>query len=205
VAFIVGLVVAISLHEFAHALVAYRLGDDTPKHMGRLSLSPFAHMDLLGTLFIFIAGFGWGKPVGYNPRNLKGPIDELKIALAGPATNILLAFIFALPYRIGFATGLDPNILNTAPMYVFFNVLTELNIILAVFNLLPLPPLDGSKILYLFVSDRVRTIIDRAGMPILFTILFLAYAFNLDIFGRVLSYPIFWLSYLVRIFPMNLF
>lgn len=197
--------IAISFHEFAHAFAAYRLGDPTSKYMGRLTLNPLVHLDLIGTIFLFIAGFGWGKPVIYNPSNLRGNFDELKIALAGPITNIILAFIFAIPFRIGYFIGIDLSILTTAPLYVFFDVLVGLNIILAVFNLLPIPPLDGSKILYLFVSERTRYFLERAGMPILFFVLFLAYALNWNIFGKVLFYPIVWLEYVVKIFPVGLF
>lgn len=204
IGFIIALMIVVTFHEFAHAYMATRLGDDTPKRLGRVTLNPLAHLDPLGTLMLFIAGFGWGKPVLYNPSNLKSVKDEVYIAIAGPITNIILAFIFALPYRIAVYTGVDPQVINTALPYSFFNLLTELNIILAVFNFLPIPPLDGSKILYLFLPFRTRITLERIGIPLIFGLFLISYATNFDLFGKILMYPVFWLEYLVRIFPAGI-
>lgn len=134
--YLLGLIIAITIHEFAHAYTADQLGDPTPRSYGRLSLNPLAHLDPLGTLMLFIARFGWGKPVPIDPYNLKNPKkDELLIAAAGPLSNLLLSLFLSL-------------ILRLSPAFSFVIIpLIIVNISLAVFNLIPVPPLDGSKIL----------------------------------------------------------
>src|SRR4051812_6304647 len=139
------LLVGFPVHEFSHALAAYRLGDSTAKYMGRLTLNPLAHLDPFGALLIFLVGFGWAKPTPYNPYNVRGgKTGEVIIAVAGPISNLVLAIAAAVPLRYIYATGMVvPDIL--------VNVLTTfvmLNVILAIFNLIPIPPLDGSKLLY---------------------------------------------------------
>lgn len=131
------LIIAISVHEFSHSLVAYWQGDDTSKRMGRLSLNPLVHLDPIGTLLLFIVGFGWGKPVPVNPYNLRrGAVSGMAlVSLAGPLSNLVAAGLFGLPSKM--IGGNSPDILT---YIVFFNI------ILALFNLIPLPPLDGFKI-----------------------------------------------------------
>ncbi|MBD3156837.1 site-2 protease family protein [Candidatus Peregrinibacteria bacterium] len=144
----VALVVVISIHEAAHAFVAYKLGDDTAKHQGRLTLNPMAHLDPIGTLMIFIAHFGWGKPVPVNPYNFKDPVkDSALVSLAGPASNFATALLCSIPLKyFGGAMPLAvSNILWT---------ITDLSILLGIFNLLPFPPLDGSKIFAVFVPKK---------------------------------------------------
>ncbi|MGI5840651.1 MAG: site-2 protease family protein [Patescibacteria group bacterium] len=132
---LLALIVAITIHEFAHALAADKLGDPTPRSQGRLSLNPIKHLDPIGTLMILFARFGWGKPVPIDPYNLKNPRrDELLISLAGPLSNLLLALATSLLIR-SFS-------LYLIPLYI----LVAVNVSLAIFNLLPIPPLDGSKI-----------------------------------------------------------
>ncbi|MCA9369015.1 MAG: site-2 protease family protein [Pseudomonadales bacterium] len=139
---VAGLVVALTIHEFAHAFVADKLGDPTPKYQGRVTLNPMAHLDPLGTLAILIVGFGWGKPVQFDPFNLKEPKrDTALIALAGPASNILLAILLGIGLSLLPATGV------LAPILARFMVFTlYINVMLAIFNLVPVYPLDGSKI-----------------------------------------------------------
>lgn len=136
------LVISITIHEFAHAWAADRLGDPTPRSQGRVTLNPLAHLDPIGTLLIVVAGFGWGKPVMFDPYNLKDPRkDGALIALAGPASNLILAVILALILRL---PGLDGNMqLLLAP---FLTTAIYFNVMLAIFNLVPVHPLDGSKI-----------------------------------------------------------
>lgn len=135
-----GIILAIGIHEAAHCYMADYLGDPTPQAMGRKTLNPLAHLDPLGTLMILVTGgFGWGKPAPYDPYNLANPARDTKlIALAGPISNLLLA--------IGLSLVL--NIFHPSPLISIFYYLISININLALFNLLPIPPLDGSKIFF---------------------------------------------------------
>lgn len=145
---VIALVTAISVHEAAHAFAAYKLGDPTAKHHGRLTLNPLAHMDPLGTLMIFIAHFGWGKPVPVNPYHFKNPVkDSALVSLSGPMSNFLTALIFSVPLKY------FPHILP-GWLALLLWVIVDLNILLGIFNLLPFPPLDGSKIFAVFVPQN---------------------------------------------------
>lgn len=146
---IIALLVAITIHEFSHAFAAERLGDPTPRLMGRLTLNPLAHLDPLGTLFLLIARFGWGKPVQFDPFNLKDPRrDSALISLAGPTSNFLLALILALILRFVPDLALSVFILTitTAGLFNLLVPIIFMNVALGVFNLLPLHPLDGFKV-----------------------------------------------------------
>jgi len=134
-------IVATTCHEFAHALVADRLGDPTARHLGRLSLNPLVHLDILGTLFFVLFGFGWAKPVPVNPRNFANPRQGmLQVALAGPLANITVAVLLGVAGRT--------VLLDVPPLLLGFLALVAwINVILAVFNMIPIPPLDGSRIL----------------------------------------------------------
>lgn len=162
--FFVGLIIAITIHEFSHAFVADHFGDPTPRSFGRVTLNPLAHLDPLGTLMLFIVHFGWGKPVPIDPYNLSKR-EEIYVALAGPLSNLSLAIIFAIVIRF----------LPLPPFYIFI----QTNIVLAVFNLLPLPPLDGSKILLNLLPEahslRWQQAFDQYGVIILALILFLPF------------------------------
>jgi Zn-dependent protease len=165
---ILGLIVAITIHEFSHAFVADRLGDPTARSQGRLSLNPLRHLDPLGTLMLIFAHFGWGKPVPIDPYNFKNPRrDELLTALAGPVSNIFLAILLSLFFRL-----LSPSLFKEI-LYVIIGT----NIMLAIFNLLPLPPLDGSKIflnlLTLEKSQEWENSLSRYGPILLLLLVFL--------------------------------
>ncbi|MFQ6016235.1 MAG: site-2 protease family protein [Anaerolineae bacterium] len=142
------LLIAISVHEFSHALMADELGDSTPRSYGRLTLNPLAHLDPVGTLMMLFAGFGWGKPVPVNPYYLRnGPKAGMAmVSFAGPLSNLIVAALFAVPVRSGLITfslsggGVLPSLSQIIGSIIFFNV------ILAVFNLLPISPLDGFKV-----------------------------------------------------------
>ena len=138
----VALVVAATIHEFAHAYVADRLGDPTPRAQGRLTLNPLAHLDPLGSILILLAGFGWAKPVQINPMHFRDwRRDTIIVAAAGPLANITLLFALGVPFKIGlldFGGSTVDRLLVTV---------IQINAMLAVFNLIPVPPLDGSKIL----------------------------------------------------------
>ncbi|MDP7469500.1 MAG: site-2 protease family protein [Dehalococcoidia bacterium] len=136
----VAVAVAITVHEFSHALAATRLGDDTPRLQGRLSLNPLAHLDPLGTLFLFLAGFGWGKPVMVDRGRLRNGYRSMGgVALAGPASGLVAAGLLSVVLR-----ATDVSLRSTLGEMLLITI--TLNIILSVFNLIPLPPLDGHKV-----------------------------------------------------------
>lgn len=145
-----GIIIGLAFHEFAHAFVSDRLGDPTPRNQGRLTISPLPHIDPIGFLMILLLGFGWAKPVQINTRFYKKPRrDEILVSLAGPFTNLLIAFVF------GFLTKVLLHSISFVPMsektfsiiYLMFDYVIWINIILFLFNLIPLPPLDGFHVL----------------------------------------------------------
>ncbi len=175
ISWLVALIVALSVHEYAHARLADELGDPTPRLAGRLTLNPLAHFDLLGTLALFIFHFGWGKPVPIDPFNLRHPRrDEALIALAGPASNFLTAFLAAILFRLGQPFFLNPLL---APLAFFLQATAILNLGLGIFNLIPLPPLDGSKILLGFLppalASELEPTLNRYSLILLLIFLFL--------------------------------
>ncbi len=137
----IALVISITIHEFAHAFVADKLGDPTPRMQGRLTLNPLAHLDPLGTIALILTSFGWGKPVQFDPYNLRNPQrDGAMIALAGPVSNLILAGIIAILFRV--------HVISADSLLGFAFIHTGvINILLAIFNLVPVHPLDGSKIM----------------------------------------------------------
>ena len=185
-AFTVALVVGITVHEFSHAWAAARLGDRTAQRQGRLTLNPMAHLDPVGTLLIFIAGFGWGKPTPVTPSNIR--IGEKAgmavVALAGPISNIIVATLAAMPFRLGAlslpSSGIDAQMLQALVLW---------NVVLAVFNLLPIAPLDGFKVA-LGVLPRALAVpfarTERFGMIILLMVVLADAVLNVGILSRIL-------------------
>lgn len=140
------------VHEYAHAFVADKLGDKTARLSGRLTLNPMAHIDILGAIMILFVGFGYAKPVPVNPRNFKNPKKGMALtALAGPFSNILMAVVFMFLSNV---LSLFGSSLFVQAFYVFFSFAASINIGLAVFNLIPIPPLDGSRVLELLIPDK---------------------------------------------------
>lgn len=155
-------VLAITIHEFAHAWMADKLGDPTPRYQDRVTLDPRAHLDPIGTIAIFVAGFGWGKPVQFDPYNLKEPQrDTALIALAGPASNIVMALLLAAAYHLGLAGAFS----------IILELAIQVNVMLAIFNLVPVHPLDGSKILMALLPPETayeyENFMNRYGMLVL--------------------------------------
>ena len=189
--------VAITFHEFAHAFVADRLGDDTARREGRLSLNPFSHLDPIGTLMLLVAGFGWGKPVHVDPRNYTRKMSmekcEAIVSAAGPIMNLILAFIFALiscaVYKFGSMQFLSSNA-GTITLLILSRIIAT-NVGLGVFNLIPLPPLDGSKIIMPFLSYNAKQWFIRNGniFYIIFVVIWIT-----GIAGTIISPVIDWIS-----------
>ena len=178
------LIFSIVIHEFAHGWMANNLGDPTARFMGRLTLNPIAHIDLVGSvilpLFLLLSGssymFGWAKPVPYNPYNLRDKKKgELLVAIAGPVSNLMIALIFGTIIRMLLLQGyaIDSNII------IMFGIIVLYNVLLAVFNLVPIPPLDGSKVLFHFLPysmQNIREVLEKNGM--IFIILFIFFGFQ---------------------------
>ncbi|MCI0479911.1 site-2 protease family protein [Candidatus Uhrbacteria bacterium] len=163
VIWVLAILVALSVHEFSHALMGTLLGDPTAKRLGRLTLNPVKHIDPFGLMALVTVGFGWGKPVPYNPYNLRdqtwGPV---KVALAGPAMNLVVAILLGLALRI-----LSPLLGEGNLLSQFLYLCVFLNVALLLFNLLPIPPLDGSKLLLAFLRGpdamRARVWLETRG------------------------------------------
>jgi Zn-dependent protease len=148
IAFVIAIVLGITVHEFMHAYTAHRLGDDTARLLGRLSLNPLAHMDPFGTLLLVLAGFGYGKPVPFNESRLRTALGVTFVALAGPIANLALAALCAIPLRfstVSLLGGAYEEILTAIVLW---------NCVLAIFNLVPIPPLDGANVVYGLLSPR---------------------------------------------------
>ena len=181
--------IAIPCHESSHALSAWWLGDDTAKRMGRISLNPFRHLDIVGFLMMVVAHFGWAKPVPVNPyrmTKIKSPkVGMALTAAAGPISNVLLALLFGLGFLVSYYTGgrtlwlmwadyTDPSGWRYYLTY-FLYICLILNTGLAVFNLIPISPLDGSKVLAIFLSQKAHAVLmryERYGMLLLAALLF---------------------------------
>ncbi len=198
-------VISIAFHEAAHAYAAFYLGDSTAKDAGRLTLNPIAHLDPFGSVLLPLVltlaggpGIGYAKPVPYNPRNLKNPRrDEVLVALAGPAANLAQAIVGAILLNVFLNFVADPLLGRGAPIevlrfvYFIFYEYTYVNVMLMFFNLIPLPPLDGSKILFLFLKGEARMAyykIQRYAMPILLVVLYVLPRYlGIDIVGAFFS------------------
>ncbi len=194
IARVITLLIAFTIHELAHAVTANYLGDLTPKRMGRISLNPIRHLDPFGTIMLIISGFGWAKPVMVNPNNMRGnPRTSMAVvAAAGPLSNIIMAAAASLPFRLGLL-ALTPTSPGNLPSLEF--LLTEfvwINLILAFFNLIPVPPLDGYKILLgilpLEMAYRLRPL-EQYGFLILIALIFFLPMFGVNVLGWFVMIP----------------
>ncbi|MEJ2706330.1 MAG: site-2 protease family protein [Anaerolineales bacterium] len=192
------LVIAFTIHEFAHAITATYFGDDTPRINGRLTLNPLSHLDPMGSLLLLVAGFGWAKPVPVNPYALgrRSSSAMMWVSLAGPFSNLLMAIVAAIPFRLGWVNlyanlGSSPRIFPTASQF-----LTEfifINLLLMLFNLIPLAPLDGEKVADFFFPPSWSRVLDQIrpyGPLILIAVLFVGPMVGIDIMNRVLMPPL---------------
>lgn len=192
---IITLLLAFTFHEFAHAAVATALGDSTPRIHGRLTLNPMAHLDVMGTITLLFAGFGWAKPVPVNPYAVrrKTKAGMMLVSLAGPATNLLLGTLAALPLRFGWV----PLTPTTSPLLPsigdFLLEFLFVNLALFLFNLIPLAPLDGEKIITFFLPAHWVDVYDRIrpySPFILLAILFVLPMFGLDLVNIIIRQPL---------------
>ena len=185
------ILLALTFHEFSHAYVANRFGDDTAKLSGRLTMNPLAHLDPMGTIMIFLVHFGWAKPVPVKLNNLKNPKQGmLWISAAGPLSNILLALICALLLR--FFITMEITLQPGSAMVAFIEMIIlslRINLALAIFNLLPIAPLDGSKIMYGLLPYRFGKhihLLERYGPVLLLGMIIFSYSTGVPILGRVI-------------------
>jgi Zn-dependent protease len=183
-AWIIAIFLSLTVHEFSHALVGKLRGDQTAEREGRLTLNPLAHLDLMGLIPLLVFGFGWAKPVPFNPYNLKNPKwDSVLIALAGPFSNLLIAVVSSIAFRFLVGTGAIEST-NLLAAFLFFLVL--LNLFLMLFNVIPIHPLDGSKLFFALFDQprhaRLREFVSVRGPQILMIAVFLSLLTNLDIF-----------------------
>ncbi len=190
------LVIAFTVHEFAHAWTADQLGDDTPRFNGRLTLNPLAHLDPLGSLMLLIAGFGWAKPVPVNPVILerRTPSGMMLVSAAGPFSNLMMAIVTSIPFKAGL---LEPTFYSTSRVLPSLSfLLTQfiwINLVLLFFNLIPLFPLDGEKVLAHFLPPGGQDILNRLrpnGPMILMLLFFLGSFGGINIFGILIGAPV---------------
>ncbi len=191
------LLFTITIHEFSHGYVAYMLGDDTAKRAGRLTLNPISHIDPIGLIMLFIARFGWAKPVPINPHNFQNYKRDMAIsAAAGPAANFIMAIILSLIFNA--IKNANPEILyyssNSTQFWLGMLIYAILiNLALGLFNLIPIPPMDGSKILGGFLSDEAYfryTAKERQGAQILMIIIVVSIVFRLNLIGSIIMPPL---------------
>jgi|TARA_B100001971_G_C18104028_1_gene490470 Zn-dependent protease len=181
---ILAITYGITVHEFAHVFAAFLQGDDTGRLMGRLTLNPIAHLDPMGSLLLLVVGFGWGRPAPFNPHNLKyRRWGEFFVSIAGLVANLISIIIF------GILGGVLINVLGGSNLLIQFLIsLVYINIILLIFNLLPIPPLDGSKILFEILPDKyshLKSSLEKNGPWILLFLIFSDLILGIDVFGGI--------------------
>lgn len=184
------LLIALTVHESAHALVSYKLGDPTARAMGRVSLNPLKHLDIFGSICMILFGIGWAKPVIINPDNFKHrKLGEILTSVAGPLSNLILGFIGAIAYTVYSLYGDTTGTFGYA-LLLFFQIFMMLNVSLAVFNMIPIPPLDGSHLVTVFLPKKAQFYMARYSMYISIAFIALIYA---GAFSGILSTAIGWI------------
>jgi Zn-dependent protease len=183
VAFLLGLVIGITVHEASHATSAYLLGDDTAYREGRVTLNPVSHLDLLGSLMLLMAGFGWGRPTPVVPSKLRGGVfGPVAVALAGPVSNLLIVAVCAVLYLLPPFQG--------GYLQIIVLMMAFTNALLFVFNLIPIPPLDGSKVIFPFLPRALDGFVDfmnQYGPMILLGLILISFVTNLPVLSILLA------------------
>ena len=186
---LIALIISLTFHEFGHAAVAKLFGDDTAQRMGRLTLNPLAHLDPMGVVMLVFVGFGWAKPVPTNPRNFNSRWADFFVSAAGPGMNLVLAFVAVNVFSVGIQAGW--GVLQSQGAGIFFYYLATINLILMLFNLIPLGPLDGHYILPYFLSARSAAIYrefnDQYGNMLLMGLILLS-AVGVPVFSTIFGF-----------------
>lgn len=198
------LLTAFPVHEFAHAWTADQFGDDTPRLNGRLTLNPLAHLDVIGSLMMIIAGFGWAKPVPINIFALqrRSPAAPMIVSLAGPLSNLLMAIIASAFFRLGLISTLyNLNFLSTgviSGIATFMYTFVRINLLLMLFNLIPLFPLDGEKVLEYFLPPTGQRVLENirpySSMILLVVVMVIPTLLGFNLIGRIILPPMDWLT-----------
>ena len=190
---IITLIFSLSFHEFAHAYVAHRLGDNTSAYQGRLTLNPLAHLDPIGSLMLLLVGFGYAKPVPVNPVNLSNPREDMmKIAFAGPASNLILCFVSCIMIRLLGSNAFDyvGYSMQLSSIGLMLYIFAIINMTLAVFNMIPIHPLDGGQIFGGYL-DRINPEFSfklrSEGPKVLFAVIIIGYLTGFSIIGIIIS------------------
>jgi len=184
---LLAIVICLTVHEFAHALIAQAEGDNTAAQEGRLTLNPIAHLDPVGTIMLLVGPIGWAKPVPVNVYNLRHQRwSSALVSIAGPISNLIMLVIGIVAFRIAMPILGDANLL-----VIFLMTFVQFNLMLAVFNFIPIPPLDGSKVLTAVLGNRLpelQELLERHGPMILLGLIMLDYFTNLNLFSRIFSF-----------------
>jgi len=197
------IIFALSFHEFSHGWMAHRYGDPTAKNAGRLTLNPMAHLDVFGSMALYFMGFGWAKPVPVDPRYLANPKkDMMRIALAGPVSNLILAFISGILLSVLLRMGI---IGSQSPLIMVLIMSLQINLVLAIFNFIPIPPLDGSRILEGMVPNKYHNELAKFeyyGPRVLFGLILISMFTGFNIFSVIIS-PI--MSVFLKLFTFGIY
>ena len=195
--------IALSFHEMSHAYVAHKMGDDTARNLGRLTMNPLKHLDLIGSISLVLFGIGWAKPVPVNARNFDNPKKGMALtAFAGPVSNLILSILGMIPFVISFYV-FSANTDSTALWLVFqfFYMFHYLNLVYAVFNMLPVPPLDGSRLALIFLPDKIYFGVMKYERIIMILFFVFLYFIGFEFISTICSYISNGMIYLVSLIP----